>query len=104
MADKTKICCIDVDKDSVTFLEEDHELYYGTMGYKVSMPANRLSSVPIQPNYTYPSNIQEYDVFIVDMANTRVEGYVKEDYIPRNNETSNVPYIACPLSVGFRII
>lgn len=100
MADKTKICCIDVDKDSVTFLEEDHELYYGTMGYKVSMPANRLSSVPIQPNYTYPSNIQEYDVFIVDMANTRVEGYVKEDYIPRNNETSNVPYIACPLSVG----
>lgn len=80
MAEKTKICCLDIDKDILEFLKEDHELYFGTMGCKVSMSANRSSSVQVQPNYRYPSNIQENDVFIVDMGNTKVKAYTQEDY------------------------
>lgn len=95
MANKTKICCLDVDKSIVDYLQEEHDVYSGSMGIRLSMPEHRMSSSIVVPNYDFPLNMHEYDVFVIDMMESVINDYYPEDHIPQNNETVVAKQMCC---------
>lgn len=100
MADKTKICCIDVDKDIEEYLQEEHEVFSGSFGTRISMPKNAISSNYVLPNYVFPVNIHEYDVFVVDMIERLAKEYYPDDYVYHNNETTGVKHLISERSIN----
>lgn len=99
MAEKTKICCFDVDKNSVKYLKEEHEVFEGTLGKKINMPSKRSCSEHVLPNYHFPKGMHEYDVFIFDMGNSETIDFFRGDYISVHNETTEEKFIICERSV-----
>lgn len=95
MAEKTKICCLDVEKDVLNYLKEEHDVYRGSLGVKVRLPETRSSGVRVLPNYNFPVNIQEYDVFVVDLSEGVSIDYLKDDYIPQDSEIGENLQIVC---------
>lgn len=87
MAEKTKICCFDVDEDIKEYLSREHEVFSGSFGTRISMPEKRISSSIIRPNYQFPLNMHEYDLFVLDMKERPTKKYYQEDYVSHKKET-----------------
>lgn len=100
MAKKTRICCLDVDKSIENYLREEHDVYSGSMGVRLSMPESRMSSSIVAPNYDFPLNMHEYDVYVIDMIEGVANDYYPDDYIPQNNETVITTQMCCDRSIS----
>lgn len=71
---KTKICCLDLDKDCSDYLNERFDVYDGSLGKPIDVSGKNYRGLNLLLNYKLPQNIHEYDIFIEDM--------VKSDKIP----------------------
>ena len=70
MENKTKICCLDVDKSIIDFLSIDFDVFDGSLGKKVQTnneSSARKYSKQLLLNYDLPDNLHEYDVLIDEM-------------------------------------
>ena len=58
---KTKILAIDVDKSIIDYLNNDFEVFEGSMGSKidVSKKSAKREDTKLLLNYKFPENIQE---------------------------------------------
>lgn len=78
---KTKICCLNLDKEICDHLRtQDFDVYDGSLGKIVDISDRQSHEVQILPNYDFPKNIQEYDIFITDLMNEKTISYNPEDY------------------------
>ena len=96
---KTNICCFDLDKSCLDYLNSlDFDVYDGSLGSVVTIDWSKLnrSDVPVLVDYKIPENIQEYHVFIHDMDNARVKDYDLNDNNPTDNlESGHQRYLEC---------
>lgn len=99
MAEKTKICCFDVDEDIKEYLSGEHEVFSGSFGTRISMPEKRISSSIIRPNYQFPLNMHEYDLFVLDMKERPTKKYYQEDYVSHKNETISDRHLLSSISI-----
>lgn len=80
--EKPKICAIDLDINIVKAIESnDLHCFSGTLGNRI-----KVTNFPNQPTYlsviheNLPSNLQEYDIIIIDLKNREPIEYCKSDY------------------------
>ncbi len=96
---KTNICCFDLDKSCLDYLNSlDFDVYDGSLGSVVTIDWSKLnrSDVPVLVDYKIPENIQEYHVFIHDMDNARVKDYDLNENNPTDNlESGHQRYLEC---------
>ena len=81
MNKKTRICCIDTSEEIRNHLTgEGFFVFDGSFGTRISVGAyNKQNSYSnLLLNYVFPSNIQEYELFIIDMNNNKVIPYQKK--------------------------
>ncbi len=77
--DKTKICCLDLDKELIEYLKARFEIYNGSLGRPVQVAGCNKFGLNLLLNYVLPDNLQEYEVFIEDMVKKESIQYKKED-------------------------
>ena len=68
---KTKICCLNLDKEICDYFSKDFDVYDGSLGKMVDITEHnkRLSRTNLLLNYDFPDNLHEYDVFVIDLRN-----------------------------------
>lgn len=79
---KTKICCLNIEKEICDELSKTFEVYNGSLGKIVDVKDQnqRYGETHLLPNYNFPKNVHEYDVFISDLANCEVVEYKEDDH------------------------
>ena len=78
---KTKICCLNFDKEICDHLRnQNFDVYDGSLGKIVDISDRQSHEVQILPNYDFPKNIQEYDIFITDLMNEETIIYKSEEH------------------------
>lgn len=79
---KTKICCLNIEKEICDELSKTFEVYNGSLGKPVDVKNQnqRYGNTYLLLNYDFPENVHEYEVFISDLANKKVIGYTEEDH------------------------
>ena len=92
MGNKTKICCLDVDKSIIDFFSKDFDVYDGSLGKKVRVNNNNSSGkTHLILNYNLPDNLHEYDILIDDMLKSQTIEYIVKEH-ERKNITGNTAY------------
>lgn len=104
---KTKICCLSLDKSICDALSKTFEVYVGSLGKLVDVKDHnrQYGETHLLPNHDFPQNVHEYDIFISDLANYEIVKY-KEDEHQKNNivgETADY-FISSPPSTIFNPI
>lgn len=71
MGNKTKICCFDVQKDIIDYLNTEFDVYDGSYGVNVNIQneTSKHRTVPLIINYDFPDNLHEYNIFISELHN-----------------------------------
>ncbi len=79
---KTKICCLNLEKDICDFLSQNFDVYSGSLGKLVDVTDihKQIKSVNLLPNYDFPNNVHEYEIFITNLNNEETIKYCKEDH------------------------
>jgi len=90
MERKTKICCFDVDQEIIDWLTQEFDVFKGSLGSKIQIPKGTGSRVNLLANYEIPSNLHEYDIFIIDLKERGCLPYLaveheKKSIIDKNN-------------------
>ncbi len=93
---KTKICCLNLDKEICDFLSQDFDVYNGCLGKIVDVSESNKNnlSTHLIPNYDFPQNVHEYDVFISDLAKKEIVNYNPEEHTKTKIMGSSVYYFA----------
>lgn len=78
--DKTKVCCLDLDEELIEYLKEKFDVYNGSLGNLVDVAGLNKYGLNLLLNYVLPENLQEYDVFIEDMAKKDPVEYNKTNH------------------------
>lgn len=92
---KTKICCLDLDKDLLDFLDDRFDVYNGSIGKRIDVAGKNLRELHLLPNFDIPSNIQEYEVFVEDLNNiSTIPFFSDEHFLSENNGTSAYYFIS----------
>ncbi len=88
--ERPRICCIDLEKQVVTKLKESGaNIFEGTLGSKIRVNnTDRYHPHKILLNYNFPSNLHEFDIFILDLQNYKTIDW-KEAEHTRENITGN---------------
>lgn len=76
---KTKICCLDLDKDCLNLLKDRFDVYDGSLGKPIDVSRKNHCGLNLLLNYELPQNIHEYDIFIEDMTEPDIIPYDKEE-------------------------
>lgn len=76
---KTKICCLDLDKDCLNLLKDRFDVYDGSLGKPIDVYRKNHCGLNLLLNYELPQNIHEYDIFIEDMTEPDIIPYDKEE-------------------------
>jgi hypothetical protein len=86
--DRPRICCLDLNKDTVDVLRKSGaNIYCGTLGAKIKVPNNTVREYhQLLLNFDFPSNLHEYDIIILDLENFEIKDYKSEDH-KRENHT-----------------
>jgi hypothetical protein len=81
--ERPRICCIDLDKEIVTQLENGGmNLSLGTLGSKIKVPnSTRRENHQLLTNHDFPVNLHELDIFILDLDNFDTIDYNQDDHI-----------------------
>ena len=71
MGNKTKICCFDVQKDIIDYLNTEFDVYDGSYGVNVNIQneTSKHRTVPLIINYDFPDNLHEHNIFISELHN-----------------------------------
>lgn len=80
MIQKTNICCLNISSCIVEYLKEEHSVYDGCLGNKIDLTYLSNGSHYLLPTHNFPSNIQEYDVFVIDLAKKKPILYDKQNH------------------------
>lgn len=91
MRKRTKVCCLDLDKEIVEHLNKRFDVYNGSLGKPINVAKFNQHGLNILLNYDFPENLHEYEVFIEDMKKGIPQEYKKEDHI-RNCVIGNYAY------------
>ena len=91
MRKRTKVCCLDLDKDVIEYLNKRFDVYNGSLGKPINVARFNQQGLNLLLNYDLPENFHEYEVFIEDMEKGVPQEYQKEDHI-RNVVTGNLAY------------
>lgn len=101
---KTNICCIDLDDDSLDYFKSlGFNVFEGSLGSVFNIDWNKtFSSVtPVLADWNIPQNIHEYHVFVHDMCNANKRLYIKEQHSEAEITEIKKRHIECdrPVSV-----
>lgn len=77
---KTNICCLNISSCIVEYLKKEHSVYDGCLGNKIDLTHLSRGSHYLLSTHDFPSNIQEYDVFVIDLAKRKPILYDKQDH------------------------
>lgn len=91
MRKRTKVCCLDLDKDVIEYLNKRFDVYNGSLGKPINVAKYNQHGLNLLLNFDFPENLHEYEVFIEDMKKGIPQEYKKEDHI-RNVITGNYAY------------
>lgn len=80
MIKKTNICCLNISSCIVEYLKEEHSIYDGSLGDAIDLTHLSNGSHYLLPTHNFPSNIQEYDVFVIDLAKKEPILYDKQNH------------------------
>ena len=83
MIQKTNICCLNISSCIVEYLKEEHSIYDGCLGNEIDLTHLSSGSHYLLSNHDFPSNIQEYDVFVIDLAKRKPILYDKQNHTRR---------------------
>ena len=85
--ERPRICCIDIDENVVKYLvDSGFNIYQGTLGYKVKVPNNsRYNNHQLLLNHDFPPDIHEYDIFLIDLDNSKTVDFDEEDHTRINH-------------------
>ena len=85
--ERPRICCIDIDNDTINLLEKNaFNIYSGTLGKKVKVPnTTRKDNHQLLLNYDFPSNLHEFDIIILDLKSDTKISYDIEDHVHKNH-------------------
>ena len=65
-----------------TLREQFTNLYAGSLGKKIKLQYNNTNQTYfLKPIYNFPSNLSEFDIFIVNMCSNEYEDYNSEDHM-----------------------
>jgi len=80
--ERPKICCLDLDRDTISALKRTGaNIFDGTLGSKVQVENKRRGDRHrLLLNYNFPPNLHEYDIIIIDLANSKTIDYEKEEH------------------------
>lgn len=81
MLQKTNICCLNISSCIVEYLKEEHSVYDGCLGNKIDLTHLSNGSHYLLSTHDFPSNIQEYDVFVIDLAKRNPVLYDERNHI-----------------------
>jgi hypothetical protein len=85
--ERPRICCLDLDDDVISALEKSGaNIYNGSLGSKVRVQntsANIKHNVLL--NHNFPPNIQEYDIFLMDLNNYKTVDYDKDAHTKKTH-------------------
>jgi len=81
--ERPRICLIDLSDDCARTLKtRGFNCYSGTLGALVEVPNKKPADIHYcLPNFSFPPNLHEYDIVVIDLQNPRQVAYVKEDHI-----------------------
>lgn len=92
---RPRICCLDLTTKDIKILENDGaNIYSGTLGNKIKVPNTDYDSkYQILLNFDFPTNIHEYDIFILDLNQSITIDYKSEDHIRKDNTGKSSIYL-----------
>lgn len=80
MIQKTNICCLNISSCIVEYLKKEHSIYDGSLGDEIDLTHLSRGSHYLLSIHDFPSNIQEYDVFVIDLAKRKPILYDKQNH------------------------
>ena len=114
MVKKTNICCLNVDDKVQEALSQSFNVFNGTLGNRVNLTNHYKysNSIRLLLNNKIPTNIQEYDILILDLNDNKVVPYIREEHIDKCVENGETSYFVCytpttifnPLPVSLHIL
>ncbi|MGR3175758.1 MAG: hypothetical protein ACUZ8N_14335 [Candidatus Scalindua sp.] len=83
---KPQVCCLDLtDKDIDTLKKDGINIYQGTLGEKIIVPNYaEYKEHQLHLNHNFPPNVHEYDIFILNLHNSRTIAYKSDSHIRKN--------------------
>lgn len=113
MERKTKICCFDVDQEIIDWLTPEFDVFNGSLGSKIQLSKWTGSHVDLLANYVMPSNLHEYDIFIIDLKERgslpyRAVDHEKKSIIDKDNawyiRLENPENLFNPIPLGANVL
>lgn len=95
---KTNICCLNTPQCIVEYLQNEHEVYDGCIGRRFDLSQLKREEHFLLPKVDFPENIQEYDVFVVDLKKPDIEPYAVRDHERRYVGDGENTYFLVPYS------
>ena len=89
------ICCLDLDRDTISVLRRaGANIFDGTLGSKVQIP-NKESGYQhrLLLNNNFPPNLHEYDIIIIDLANSKTINYKTEEHERKTHTGKSSAYL-----------
>lgn len=85
--ERPRICCIDIDNNSIDLLEQNgFNIYSGSLGKKINVPnTTRKENHHLLLNYNFPSNLHEFDIIILDLESNNTIPYNLDDHIRKSH-------------------
>lgn len=80
--DKPRICAIDLDREIVEALQSQGlHCFAGTLGSQVKVPnSSRQAAHQCLLNYSFPPNLHEYDIILIDLKHQEPIEYNKSEH------------------------
>ena len=81
--EKPRICCVDIEQNIVDLLIKDgYNIYIATLGDRILMPNKiRKDNHQVLLNFDFPENIHEFDIFLIDLHNSKLREYDPKDHL-----------------------
>jgi len=97
MSNEPKICLIDVNNEIADELDKlFSDVYRGSLGPRIELNAGRGDYNLCSLNNRFPANIQEYDIFIIDLTNQLTKEYKFEEQEKHVENEYSVNYLKGP--------
>ena len=77
----TNICCLNISSCIVEYLKKEHSVYDGCLGNSIDLTHLPVGNHYLLSTHDFPSNIQEYDVFVIDLAKRNPVLYDERNHI-----------------------
>lgn len=90
IVNRPRICCLDLEEQTIKKLRESGaNIFDGTLGSKVKVPNNqRNTEHQLLLNFNFPSNLHEFDIFILDLDCSKTIEWKEIDH-KREDHTGN---------------